>query len=964
MLQFTEMKKALSIAMCHAVGMVAFALVGFAPAYGYGLGDVSPASAYSSIDFSNASLWGKTPRYGLDDYGKEGSQEFKYWWYFGEAGGNASIITNYETRTEAYDNFGTEYSPNHKPSYMAAGRDNFGYLDFICLEPLARVFSPLSATGGSEELSIPAANGLFIETLAKFCPRVDYPDAVPDVDVNGKAKFMCWLSAPDNQPTNLIITAGRYAVDGSLYRVNYIAENEVVAGKWYRLTARAIRNGSTKQGEARPMFALYLDGEPVVCRADSYSIGEDQAAMDELFVGNELYSRRALFPPICPFDGTLPKMTGMAVKGRGWLDEFAVVNSGDPFAHEAEHIDFVVALNPAAVTNVVCTITAEGAEEPYYTTNSTGEAEITFPVQYNDRVHVEPKVDAKYSLATDLALSGNTKAYVPQLSKGYDVVMAEEFEDSSRLIARINVGNACFRVGDTVYESITDAMKAANRTKEPLQLENDVTLDPNTKNGQMHVLPSYRNMVFDLHGQRIKGQNFQEEATIYNQGVLTVLDTVGGGVIEANGLAIETVSDNTALEVNYKSASLVLGSETVRGDFTVTGRVVRTAGELVLKGGTYLTPFDLPDIEFYLGEYTADVVLGDARCRAVSLGDRLWRVEYDDRMLVRFEAEFGVPVPAATNVELSVGATLIEPAISNAVGYTVTNWYVKGSDPMVSWKFGEGGSEVTKSMTLVAQQQRDTYSITYDWPGITEPSSYTVISKPTALTVPERAHFTFAGWRDERTGHFVDRVGSGARFVDAPETMVTGDLELHAQWSYVPIRWTNVNSGHSESNGTYAGSWSFRIPSGEGVTMGATVSVDEISFCIVNPLLYPKTAEYLAVTNAAGEILAISEARHYGFDYDTQEYLVGDDWLANRRAKVCYRFPGLKVKVGDLNYVCFSSDGSSVVPIKAFLRLTYMPGGNDEVFGNCREPGGDPESDAYLDFCPTYEVLGHLEDDE
>lgn len=948
MILFDKMKKALSILMCYAIGMVAFTL-----------NASTPVLVYSSIDFSNQSLWGKTPRYGLDDKGGEGTQEQKFWWCFGE--GNVAIITNYEGDVERYNRFGSAFGgPNPQPSYMKSGRDNSGFLDFLNADPLARTFNPIHPDGSSDAVVLPEENGLFVDTLVRFEPR-ETAD-VPDADVDGRAKFICWLSAPAGAgETNLVVTAGRYATDGRLTRVNYVVTNQVEAGRWYRLTARAIRNAATNGRGNAPCFALYLDGLPVSCAEGEYRIGEDRAAMDDLFVGNDLYAARALFPPIRAFDAT-PKLSGFAVQGCGGYDEFGVVNGGNPLAYEVETIDFVVAMSTNAVTNVICTVTAEGADEPYFTTNSTGEAEVSFTVAPGDSVHIEALCGSAYSLATELSLAGNVSAVDKSRTRGYDVTMVsgETFQDGSKLIARINVGNAYFRVGDDVYESIEDAMDAANEQGTPLVLENDVTLDPNFSiNGQMCVLPTYE-LALDLHGRTLTGQNFREEATIYDQGRLTVYDSIGGGAIIAPGTAIEIVSTNDAVEANNVYADLTLGSEVVRSaaGFTVRGRVRCTKGVLRLLDGTYLTPWNLePTNDFYLAEYVAPDKYGSEKVESPeTIAGRdcyYWRVVYDGRRTVRFEAEIGACDPAFVHVD--AGGLLTEPTVTNAAGYTVTNWYDTATG--ASWDFAS--DTVQSNLTLRAQQRLDVYTITYDVPEITAPDSYSVVSERETLRTPEKQHFTFGGWKDAATELLVSEVGGGATFVGT-ETTVTGNLALVAQWIPNKLVWSNTAMGNSESNGTYAGSWEFTIPARPGLGKGSTVMIDEIDFCIVNPHLYPKTADYLAVTTAEGTQV-VSANRVYKVDDKTKEYLVGaDEWLANGRAKVGYLFTGLKVTVGYRNTLCFSDAAGQAS--KGFLRLAFKPYNDDSVFRNCSEPGGDPASEDYLKYCPLYEITAHPEE--
>jgi len=933
--------------MCYAVGMVAFSL-----------NAAESVSAYTSMDFHLPALWGQTPRYGLNDSGIVGTQDAYYWCYLGLSGCNQSLMGDYGENEKRYDRFGAAGRPNPQPEYMKAGAANAGRLDFCCLDPLLRTFETVDSTGQSESLLI-TKNDLFVDTLVKFCPRVDSADAVPELDVNNSARFMCWLSSPTGANyTNLIVTAGHYDVEGFIHRTNYVMTNEVVAGRWYRLTARAIKNAATKEGTDNVVgFALYLDGRPVSCAAEDYSIGDDRGAMDELFAGNELYSSCSLFPPMRAFDETSPRLSGFAVQGRGWYDELGVVTKGNPLAYTTTEIDFTVAMSINAVTNVICTVTSATGTEPYQEIESSYEAEVTFKVHTGDKIHVEPKVDARYSLSPSLSLSGNLDAVATAKTSGYDVTMRGSFSNPSRLVARITTGNANFRVGDKVYESVVKAVEAADSEGKTLELENDVVLDPNMKdNGQMRILPK-QELVLDLRGRSIRGENFREEATIYDQGVLTVIDSVGGGSITAPGTVIEVASSNDALNVNHELATLVLGDEFIRGDFTVTGRVTRLQGELVIKGGTYLTPFDLAEDPFYLSEYTADKnPLNDERCHSTYIGDRHWRVSYDDRLQVKFESEIGKATPAYTNIDLSVGKTLVEPQVSDTLGYSLTNWYVKGSAPRVSWNFAE--SEVESNMTLVAQYALDVYTITYDGYAGT-PSSYTVKTPKTALQETTRERFVFRGWKDVATGHIVDFVGEGAVFADAPDVPVSGNLELISQWAPEPVVWRNTYSGNAESNGTYSGSWKFNTLPGFKLPENTKYVLDEIAFCIVNPLLYPKTAEYLAITNAAG--VHISAKREYGYDPGTTEY-VGNERLANGRVRVCYKFDGVEIVPNAPYGVCFTSSATSLVPTAGFLRLSYAPFANDLVFGNCTEAGGNPKSDDYLKYCPVYEVTGHLED--
>jgi len=185
------------------------------------------------------------------------------------------------------------------------------------------------------------------------------------------------------------------------------------------------------------------------------------------------------------------------------------------------------------------------------------------------------------------------------------------------------------------------------------------------------------------------------------------------------------------------------------------------------------------------------------------------------------------------------------------------------------------------------------------------------------------------------------------------------DLDLKAVWAADVLTWSNAEAHVAESNGVYAGAWSLTIPVSSSLPEGAEVVLDEIAFSIVNPHLYPKTAEYLAVQPVGGETV-VSAARVYGYDALTQEYPVSAaDRLANGRVKVVYSFDGLIVRAGDVGRVWFAT--SSGAQAAGFLRLRRSLGPGDAVFGNCEVPGGTltPKSEAYLNYCPVYEIKGH-----
>lgn len=935
------MNKALTLLMCYAVGMVAFV----ANASG-------PIVPYTSMNFSDPALWGKRPCYDLHDSGTMGGAGARYWYQYGGSN-NDSVVTNYATAAEKavrYARFSANKNP--KPDYMETGADNTGYAMIRAGEPLARTFRNVDEEGNSSVVLIPSERGLFVDTLVRFYPRSAAVSDVPTVDVRGRAKFMCWLSAVGAE-TNLVVTAGRYTAAGDLVRVNYVVTNRVDVGKWYRLTARALANAATNVEGNAPAFVLFLDGQPVACEESQYVIGENDAAMQDLFGGNEYYSRRALFPPICRYTGQNPGLYGFAVAGRGDFDEFAVVDTADPLEHPATEVEIAVACDPHKVTNVFCTVSQSG-NPPYFTTNTYGVAEVLFKAKPGDVISVSALAGEGCSIK-ELALSGNPSAVASQEGFVFTLVGESPFASAERISARILTGDAQYRVGDRTFDSFDDAVVEASKSGEVLKLESDIDLNVDSENGQMRVRSLYA-VRLDLCGRTITGNHFQEESAIYDQGRLEIFDSVGGGAILAAGEAIEVVSDNDALNVNHRIAVLTLGSTAETGDFTVKGRVRVTQGELRVMGGSYLTPPALePRADFYLKDYLASDRFGAVNYHSETIAGKLchwWRVAFDGRYLVRFNVECGMVLPASTNVDVTVGARLLEPTVM-APGYAITNWMDEATG--TSWSFETG--EVTGDMTLLAQQELSHYTISYnETVPASAPTSYTVESEKTLLPQLTQSYFAFEGWRDAVTGYKVRYVGQGALFEDT-EIPVTGHLELEAIWVPKTLTWQNSNEGLVESNGCYAGAWQFVVPSRVELPVGAKIAIDEIAFGVVNPLTYPKTAPCLKVTSADG-VETISQVRDDFFVPETKEYAVGSNLLGNGRARLGYAFDGLVLELGKTNRVEFC-DALGATQVMGFLRLGHRPAEDDPMFGNCRKEGAPEHYEPYEEYCPIYEIRGH-----
>lgn len=936
------MKKALLPLLCCLYGMAASAQ------------EVTTLNGV--IDFNSSSLWGMRPEYGLDESGNTNQYDQTYWWSYGQ-GINESVITNYQTVAERYSGFDPLVNP--KPEYMADRDENTGYVKILTDSALARLFRYANKYGKHSKQQLTSGSDFFIDSLMRMPEVSSDPSEIIEADAEMvDARFIFGPAYIESLGTNrLVVVCGRYAADGSLYRTNYITSVSIDPQRWYRVTARAIYSASstssiTYGGAKRnyPAFVIYLDGVPVTCAEGEYAIGDDQAQMDVLFAGNPHYAARSLFPMISEYVQTAPNLKGVAYRGACEMDEYGVVISGNPLAVPSSNLSVSLARDPQKVTNMLVRVTAPGADVPYIETNDAVSACVALVLNPGDTIEVTPFARDGYSPASSLSLAGNKTAYDKAETHGYVVRLADSFEDSSPLTITIKVDGAFFSVCGEEYATLAEAIAVARDLGEDvISLVSDVTLerDALSDNGQMRVLADDF-FIFDLMGHRIKGDHFREEALLYAQGLLTVVDSVGGGCIEAPGTAIEVVSDNDAVEVNHRHAHMTLGSEDVPNPFTVKGRVRCTEGELEIKGGTYLTPKSETGEGFYLSAFVdAERFSWSEDGEELGIG-KYWTVVYGGKLEVVFESENGFVIVPRRALAYP-GETISEPHLATN-GYVVTSWYVKGTGE--EWSFA---NPVVESMTLVARAELETFTISYPQGMSYPPYSYTVESPKAVLMSPSRQHFTFTGWVDTNSNRRVGSVGKGACFTDYPDCVVTGNLALAASWSADSLKWTNADAGLSESNGCYSGEWSFAMPSGENQFLrGDKVILDEIAFSIVNPLLYPKTAEYLTIRTPSTTVT--SELRDDHAASLSIGMLIGADALRNGRPRVAYQFPsGVEVTVGTTNYVYFSTaDG---MPAPGIFRMVRKVGADDRVFGNCTYPGGSIER--YREYCPVYEVTGH-----
>ena len=948
MVQFAVMNRALSLLMCYAIGMVASVLGAH--------GDVLSSAA--NVNFNAAQLWGKVPEYGLGNSGGDFSDTT--YWFFTGVGNNSSLINSYDYFSAVpgpYDAF--DMAKNRRPSYMADKASNRGLAKVnVGAGVLERTFVPVPTSDGLSRdscVDVPEG-GLYIDMLVKYDTGfVGLPAA--ELYANDGVKVGFGMQTDEATGDNRFFVAAGCWRDGVFGVTNYVTDIQLSTSRWYRVTARMFANAATKPGESHAAFAIYIDGEEVRCSdAASYETPMGAKAA-ELFAGDERFAARALFPSMQRPGGDhyADKAYSVAFQGLGYVDEIGVASN--VFAVATNEIDLVVICDDSALAQLDYTASVGG--ETYASGSVTsGFNGLKVPARPGATVTLVPTAKPTVALGETPALGGNVGAVAS--NEAYTVFFKPggAFVDASRVTLAMSSEEAYFAVDGRRFTRFNDAL-AAIEPGSTIQVVQDVQLDgaPRAENGQAWVRPG-QSLVLDLNGKRIKGEHFDEEAAIYNQGLLQIVDSVGGGSVEAPGVVLANdwteVSTNLALDVNHRVATLIVGEKDSKL-FSVRGRVTCTQGNLIIRTGEFLTPADEadPSSRFYLGDYvdpSGRFFVNPAPAHATE--GWYWTVCWNNEFVIRFRTAHGKVTPESV---LADKDTPVSAPVLDAPGYDFGGWYMGETPVALPTTFDD---DATLDAALTPQD----YTIANDWFSADFPTAYTVETPSKVLRVPSRPNFTFGGWCDRTTGNFVTNVGAGACFVGTT-TVVTGNLDLVATWVSVPVRWENASRGNAESNGTYSGSWPFTLPATPEMPAGSVVKVTEISFCVVNPIEYGKSSPRLALRTADGANLYVSAPRaELEVDPISREFK-GVVKMANARPKVTYDFRAANalVTVGEQHSVFFCSDGAGTLG-SGFLRLVRAgASSSDAVIGRCE--GSSPSSpDArYGEYVPVYEIVGEVQ---
>ena len=435
--------------------------------------------------------------------------------------------------------------------YNTGSNTNYLYLD-TSNDTLDRYVNALDAEAHAPQA---IGTGLYFDSLVQFTAS-DTP--VEQFTVATGDKLAVWLLATEDDAgttevneasTNLVVTAGYLGYGNVPTTKSYVISNLVVAaGSWHRLTIKAIGKLGTS-ATAVAGFVVFVDGTAVtstVAKADATGTVFDSLNATAAKWNTEY----ALFPSIVPHDAlSAQTLSSVSFKGTGAIDDLVFTTQAPIFAVDA----VTFSLNwDDGVNAVAYKLALEDASWTPATSNipvSAAAGKVYLQVQYKSGYEAG-------TWTTDEATFTSGEGYV----------MAEFTAPTTiSIVSKQNL----FQVGEDKYATFAEALAAAS-SGSTIKLTADVTTDLNFDNTQ-------KALVIDLAGNNWTGSAENPAIMVASGSTLTIIDSVGGGVISGTyGYGI-VYSDGTLTigavegDAGARIDGLVIGAVFVKGQMTVAG---------------------------------------------------------------------------------------------------------------------------------------------------------------------------------------------------------------------------------------------------------------------------------------------------------------------------------------------------------------------------------------------------------
>ena len=435
---------------------------------------------------------------------------------------------------------GTTYWYNGAPSdiegsTIVSNSPSEVYLDFESniTNPLYRTINNCYGfTSPSQFQTMPIGDGLFIDTHVQFTPYLVNENHPEPTKLSTDDKLIVWVRETETEVdgdaniTNLIVTAGYIAGNGTVSASNYVvnlssADVSALCTNQCRLTIKSYQNITAHSGVTVMGFVVYINETAVEYIGDAFADGS--IFLPLLPRPGQYYSQGSghnrLFPCLMDY-GTDPstidsysKLSGVGYAGMGKIGDVIFDSYSTTYPHFAgDDRYFTVAYGDDVASYMYNDTT-------YYATNtltapatatSVTISNVTYASGYKHR-------DDLWRNEHDTVVSNRVDASGKDYGTFYfadgEVFTLVGFQANYMVVAG-NVTNE--------YQTLSEALVAA-LAGGTLILNNDIVV---TEGDGSISVDSGDILVLDLNGHTIKGTGDEYTPTIVNDGgTLTIIDT-------------------------------------------------------------------------------------------------------------------------------------------------------------------------------------------------------------------------------------------------------------------------------------------------------------------------------------------------------------------------------------------------------------------------------------------------------
>ena len=449
-------------------------------------------------------------------------------------------------------------------------------------------------------------SGIYFDTMVQFTATDIAPTPSQD------DKLIVWLygSADEDSAfgigTNLMVTAGYLQAGDIPVASNYVVSVSGVTvepNSWHRLTIKAIEKVADTVS-APCGFVVFIDGKEATNTEVKWS--EESCLATPSAVAGVWAGKNALFPALVDYSSR--QLSAVALEGTGMIDDISFTSDAPDFARDGNLFTLTWGAGLSALTlNGQAVADFRAGEE-----GSTVILVTTPGTTYT--------LSATPDSANGWAIAGVTAA-------GGVAYANNTFTVNGIGTGTIATKQACYTVnGAGAFETFAKALAEAIKSdRAKISLTADVTECISVADAEGKAI------VLDLAGHDITRitEGGVDPAIIVNSATLTIIDSVGGGVISSNSedatvicegtgtLILGAAEDDKGLTVDgpvlfENNATFVQGKFSVKGNFAEQIEAACAEGSTVTTDDTYIivTPGEGPGPKPTTYELTIPKVTG------------------------------------------------------------------------------------------------------------------------------------------------------------------------------------------------------------------------------------------------------------------------------------------------------------------------------------------------------------------